>query len=239
MADEQNNPSVTPTEPLGNAPEARNPDGSIKDTQTTQPGTTTPTEPAKTDAAAKTDGKTDPAAKTDKPVGPPEKYEAFTVPEGYELNKDLLTKAEPIFRELGLTQDAAQKLVSLYSEAAVAAAQEPLRQYEATREAWRGEVVKDPTLGNGTDDLKPEVKAVLARTVDSLPPKDAEAFREVLTITGAGDNPAFIRAFYQLAQRMTEGGLVKGTGPSALGQNNPARPPSAAQALFPNLPSAS
>ncbi len=56
--------------------------------------------------------------------------------------------------------------------------------------------------------------------------------------TGAGDNPAVWDAIYELAQRVSEGTHVKSGGPSKFGQSaNPSRPLSAAQAMYPHLPS--
>ena len=72
------------------------------------------------------DGKSEDADKGDKDKNEaaPEKYEDFKLPEGMEVNTDLLDKATPVFKELNLTQDQAQKMVDLQttfvSEMAVA-----------------------------------------------------------------------------------------------------------------------
>lgn len=231
MADEQNQTSQTPpsteavAQPQGNSPEARNPDGSLKGNVSTalpNPSQTPETKPST-------------EAKPDAPTVP-EKYE-FKAPEGFELNADLIAKAEPIFKELGLTQDAAQKLIDFYGDAAKAAEEAPYAAYEDMRKGWRDSVVKDPVLGNGKDGLKPEVAATIGRAIDSLPAADAAAFREAMTMTGAGDNPAFIKAFHALASKLGEGTLVTGAGPSPAGQRPSGTRPSPAQAMYPNLPS--
>ena len=92
-------PTQTQTPPLPNDPAARTADGTLKDAQTL----TTP-EP-----------KVEPKA-DDKPIAPtvPEKYD-FKAPEGQSLDAALVERATPIFKELGLTQDAAQKLVDFYN----------------------------------------------------------------------------------------------------------------------------
>ena len=166
----------------------------------------------------------------------PDAYADFTAPEGYELDKATLDKAIPIFKELGLSQEQAQKLVSFYGDAALKAEEAPYAAYETMRSGWRKEIISSE-LGNGTDGLKPEVQAVIGRAIDSLDPKIASSFREAMTMTGAGDHPAFIRAFHALASRIGEGTLVTGRGPSTAAQADSRRPQSAAQALFPNLPS--
>lgn len=230
MADEQkteSSPAPTP-EPLGNTEAARNPDGSIKDQQA-------PT-PEKSSEQKTEEPKVEPKADAKAPAGAPEKYD-LKAPEGYELEEKFAADASAKFKELGLSQEAAQALVDMYSAKAIEAAEAPYKQFESMRNGWRADVIKDAELGNGKDGLKPEVSATIAKAIDSLPSDLSKSFREVLTLTGAGDNPTFVKAFYNLAQRLGEGSLVKGAGPSPGGQAKGGTAPSPAQALFPNLPS--
>jgi hypothetical protein len=105
--------------------------------------------------------------------------------------------------------------------------------WQETQEQWVKEVKADPELGPRLN----EVKTTISRAIDGLNnPKLARDFREAMDFTGAGNNPAFIRAFYKLAQMVTEGGHVAGGGPSAAGQKRAGEMPSAAQAMYPNLP---
>lgn len=73
----------------------------------------------------------DTSGDTDQTETAPESYEDFTLPEGVELNADLMDKFKPIAKELNLTQDQAQSLVSLQSEAEAADA---VAQEEAMEE---------------------------------------------------------------------------------------------------------
>lgn len=231
MADEPNPTSSTPTEQLGNSPETRNPDGTIKDpaaatTESTLTSTTS-TDSTKT---------TEPPKATEPPKGAPEAYAEFKAPEGYEVDKKAIDGAVPIFKELGLSQDQAQKLVDFYSTISKDAAEAPMAAYREMRQGWRAEVAKSD-LGNGIDNLKPEVAAAVSSAIDAMP--NPAEFRAVLDLSGLGDNPAFIRGFYSLAKERGEGTGVRGSGPSPLGQQARNAPRSAAQALYPNLPSAS
>lgn len=223
-----------PTETLGNSPEARNPDGSLKETAPS------PETKPETKAEAKPDDKAKPEdGKKPSTEGAPETYADFKAPDGYSLDEAVVAKASPIFKELNLTQDQAQKLVDFYADLSRESAEEPFKQYETVRNGWRDEVIKDPALGNGKDGLKPEVQARIVKAIDGLGPELATPFREAMTLTGAGDNPAFIRAFAALTERLGEGTIVTGKGPSPAGQSaNGAARPTAAQALYPNLPSA-
>jgi hypothetical protein len=164
----------------------------------------------------------------------PEKYEAFKVPEGYELDAKVDEEARGLFKGLGLSQDQAQSLVDLYAKHSAESADAPYKAWRDQQEAWRTEIKADPEIGGKLD----EVRTTVAKAIDGLgDPKLASDFREAMTYTGAGNNPAFIRAFYKLAQKVTEGGPVTGNNPSKFGQGEQGGRRSIASALYPNLPS--
>lgn len=237
----------------GNSEAARTETGEIKNQQTTQVSSETKTQDSTqtltastTDSAkqteAKADGtKTEPkAGDKDAKAGPPEKYD-FKAPEGYEIDQKAVDEAVPIFKELGLTQDQAQKLFDIYSKNAIATADAALKQYEATRQGWREEVVKAPDLGDGREGLKPEVRKAIDTAISAI--GDAKAiseFKSAMDLTGVGDNPHFVRAIAAWGKLLSEGTPVRGTAPSPAGQVKPGESPrSAASALYPNLPTSS
>ena len=225
----------------------RTPEGTIQDQGTSIPPSppsteakpTTTTTPAETKAP---ETKSDKSAqsllneKSPEGAGAPEKYEDFKVPEGFTLDEDVAKNATTLFKELNLNQSNAQKLVDFYVKETKEAFDAPFNAYVDTRQAWRDEINADPNIGgtrlNG-------VKASIGRLIDSFgDSKLVEAFRDAMDYTGAGDNPAVVRALYALSQKLTEGGPVRGTGPSSEGQRPPGLDrPSAAQAMYPNLPS--
>lgn len=170
--------------------------------------------------------------------GAPEKYEPFTLPEGLELDETVATEFTTIAKELNLPQDAAQRLVDFHIKTIQAAQDAPMQVWKDQQAEWTKAIVSDPKLGDGKD-LKPEVSSRVAKLIDSLGPL-AEPFRKAMDFTGTGNHPDFVRAFDALAQRMTEGNYVKGNGPAKTGQQKPgtAERPSAAAALYPNLPNA-
>lgn len=210
-------PTETQTEaPQPNTPEARTEDGTIKDQS--QP---TPTTETKAD---------------DKPADKaPETYTDFTMPEGRSLNKETLGEATTLFRELGLSQESAQKLIDFATKNQISTEDAGKAAYTAMREGWRTEVLKDTTLSTGTD-LKPEVKQSIGRAIDNLGPELGPQFRQILDTSGIGDNPIMVKAMYELSKFVTEGRPVVGGGPAKTGQQAPdAKPPSIASAMFPKL----
>jgi hypothetical protein len=219
-------PVVTPPAPQPNTPEARTPTGELRDQTQPLASTTTTTPPPTTTT------ETPPAT----PPVVPEAYKPFTVPEGFSLNKDAVDAAVPVFKELGLTQDQAQKLVDLQSKREAELAKSGQGDYAAMRKDWRDKVLANPELSAGGK-IKPEVTQTIGRAIDGINnPKLAAEFRQVMDTTGVGDNPAFVEAFFAMAKQLTEGRPVQGVGPSPGGQTAPdAKPKSIANAMYPNL----
>lgn len=205
-------------------------------------------------AAALGDGATPPAdPKPTDPTPPkaqdksaaPEAYTPWTTPEGYELDPKLVEQATPIFKELGLTQEQTQKLVDIWNEHSVAAAKEGQKIFDEwmdIRKGWREGMLSDEVLGklvgpdgkHGPD--SPLVQTMNRALAGLQNPKLVADFKDAMDLTGAGDNPAFVRVFHALASKVTEGTSYAAGGPVAQPKG---QPKSAAAALYPNLPSAS
>jgi len=215
---------------------SRTPTGEIAtQTQTTTPAATTPQ--TTTTSEEKGSLVNEPAGSlanqpTEKPTGPAE-YTEFNVPEGYTLDPGINTEAKNIFKTMGLSQEHAQQLVDFYVAKSTEAQNAPFQVWNEMQEKWVKEIKADPTIGPRLN----EVKTTISRAIDGLnDPKLAQDFRAAMDFTGAGNNPAFIKAFYKLAQMVTEGRHVSGNGPSPAGQGDRSRPASAARAMYPNLP---
>jgi hypothetical protein len=134
---------------------------------------------------------------------------------------------------MNLSQDQAQKLVDFYVKKTTESHQAPFKAYADMRKEWREKAAAHPEVGGDLQRVKETVHRALAQLGDAQLASD---FSEVMDMTGAGDHPAFIRAFYKFAQQVTEGRPVSGNQPSRFGQGNQGKPQSAAHALYPNLP---
>jgi hypothetical protein len=222
---------------LANEPAARTETGEIKDqTPTTPPTEPTKPEPTTSSPTEKPSLVNEKAPGEPKPAeGAPEKYEAFKVPEGFEMPEERFKEAADLFKKHNLSQPAAQEMVDYYHKLNQEAAEAPFKLWQDTQEKWQNAVRLDPEVGPKLN----EVKSTISKAIDNLgDQKLANDFRDAMDYTGAGNNLAFIKAFYRLAQRVTEGGHVSGTGPTKFGQTAPgtAEKPTAARALYPNLP---
>ncbi len=128
----------------------------------------------------------------------PDKYE-LKLPDGSPLDAAATERIAATARELGLSNDAAQKMVDLSNA-------ELVRQ----EEAWKAEALADPTLGATPEERKATVdrgRAVL-RKFSEASPSDAEAFADFLEGTGLGSNPATVRFFAWLGKAMGEGKVI-------------------------------
>lgn len=166
-----------------------------------------------------------------KPVsGAPDKYSDFKAPDGYELDPKTLETALPLFKELGLSQESAQKLVDFYGKSALSTSEAPYKQWADTQDEW----VKSIKTEHGSN-LEAK-RADIGRAIKLLGPELETKFRDAMEFTGAGNNPAFFNAMSKWASMLGEGSSVRGNGPSD--GSPPGQKPSVAQALYPNLPSA-
>jgi hypothetical protein len=213
---------------LANDAATRTETGEIKDQTPLTPETPTTTEekPSLLNEAA-------PKEAPKEPGKAPEKYD-FKFPEGLEMDEATTKEVDELFRGLDLGNEAGQKLIDFYQKKVTEMSEAPYKLWADTQAKWIDEIKSDASLGGRL----PEVKATVARAIDGLgDPKLAADFRAAMDYTGAGNNPAFIRAFYKLAQQVTEGRHIAGRGPSDQGQKpTPVAPASAGRALYPNLP---
>ena len=223
--------TVTIEAPMPNSPEARTPTGELKDVSQTT--TTTSTETIPETKPEPTPTETKPEIKPE--AGAPEKYEDFKLPDGVKLEGETLKAATDLFKELGLPQANAQRLVDFHIAQLKAAAEAPDKALDDMRADWKTKSEADPDIG-------PKAKAIketVGRALDTLGDAKLVAdFRSLMDLTGAGDHPAFIKVIAKFAERVVEGRHVAGAQPSKFGQTAPGtnERPTAAQALYPNNP---
>src|SRR6267154_196312 len=181
--------TVTTDPPTGNSPEARTGDGTLKD-QTPPPETTTPTPPEKPEGGSFLT-QTPPEKKVEEPQkegddkkpedkskdppaegGAPEKYADFKVPEGFKFDEKALLEATAAFKELGLTQEAAHKLVDTYAKNTQQAIEAPYKQWADLQKEWLGDI--HDRFGSKAETVRTDI----SKAIDSaLPPSLARAFR--------------------------------------------------------------
>jgi hypothetical protein len=174
----------------------------------------------KEDAAASTEAKAEGEQKQEdqQKAEIPEKYE-FKAPEGQELDAELVSTFEPIARDLGLTQENAQKLVDLYSSKILPRLQaEQLENWTKTVAGWAETAKADKEYGG---EKLTENLAVAKAALDKF---GTPELTTILNETKLGDHPELIRFVYRIGKAISED--------SVMGSGGGGSEKSAAQVLF-------
>lgn len=154
---------------------------------------------------AEGENKADEADKSDDEV--PEAYAEFELPEGIELDEVSLGKATPLFKELGLSQEKAQKAVSLYADLMQSNAQAQAEAWADTQKEWIKTSIDDKEIGGSQEALSKNL-TYAAKAIDRF---GGDTLREVLDQTGMGNHPAFVKFFINLGKQIGEDGFTPNT----------------------------
>jgi hypothetical protein len=148
-------------------------------------------------------------------------------PEGFKGDEGTLKELATLLQDDKLApQDRAQKLVDLHTRSLQEAANRPMQYWIEQNKTWQKEISADPDVGSGNPEkpLKAEHVAQVSKLIDQF---GGQPLREALWSTGAGNNPAVVKAFVKMARLLTEGGHVTGS--------PPAKPKNAAEAFYPDM----
>lgn len=131
-------------------------------------------------------------------TGAPETYSEFKVPEGMSIEAGQLEQFSPVAKELGLTQEQAQKLIDLQT----GMTQQQAEKFEETIKTWQDEVKADKEFG-GTkvDESIQAVREMINRAVSK---EDAKALWSMFKDTGYGSYPPLFRLMSKLARSTSE-----------------------------------
>lgn len=153
----------------------------------------------------------------------PETYEAFTLPDGIQLDEEALASATPVFKDVGLNQEQAQKLVSLYADMQNKAAASQVAGFQQVKQAWVSEIKSDAEFGGAklTQTLG-AAKAVIGKYGDKALLNDLKEW-------GWANHPGLIRMLARVNADLSEDTLVNA---DAAAQ---AAPKSAAEILWPSM----
>lgn len=154
----------------------------------------------------------------EKPAVVPEKYEAFTLPDGVELDPNALPLVEGLFKELGLPQDKAQAVLDKLLEIDQARQPTPEQRQQAQQQyvtqlnqEWEKEC--RALEGLGGENFEASRKVALGVITKFATPE----LRELLTHSALGSNPHFFKFIHSIGSRMSEDTMEHGGAP-AVGQ---------------------
>ncbi len=176
-------------------------------TETSTTGDQTTTTSTETDKANDTSS-TQQEGTDKKPVSAaPEKYE-FTAGEGQELDKEAVAAFEPIARELGLSNEQAQKIVDVYGSTIMPQlVKQQADEWQKQVTGW-AETVKADKEGLGST----ESIGYAQKALDQFGSPELKSY---LVETGLGNHPELVRVFSKIGKSMSEDGFVNGSSENA------------------------
>ena len=129
---------------------------------------------------------------------PPDTYADFSLPEGMPLDDALLTEATPLFKELGLTQEQAQKLVDFQAKQVQASSQSQVDAFNQLMQDWREQSQNDKEFGGDKFD---ESIAVARSAIDKF---GTPELKQLLEEHGVGNHPEVIRFMVKVGKLTAE-----------------------------------
>ena len=182
-----------------------------------KPAEAKPAEPPKPDEAK-------PAEKTPEQIGAEaaeaarveaerHDYTKLEIPKELVADDERMGQAIDLLKEWKVPVEAGKKLLDLHTSTLKEFAEnvarhslsEQHRIFGETRKKWTQEVLADPELGGAGHQT---AMAQIAKVRDMMVPESERAkFGEFLAVTGAGDNPTFLRALYRASKFMNEPGM--------------------------------
>ncbi len=185
----------------------------ITATETPQPATTI--EKSVDAPQQATEGTKTEEVKTEavKVEGAPETY-TFKAPEGVTLDDSTMLEFSTVAKELGLPQDAAQKLIDKLAPKIADLSANAQKDAIANLQAeWTTSTKADKEFGGDKLDVN---LSVAKKALDAF---GTPELRTLLNETGLGNHPEIIRAFYRAGKTISEDSFVKGgTQPAKAGR---------------------
>lgn len=133
---------------------------------------------------------------------------ALKLPEGFTLHdKGKEQLAELLKSNPGVNKEFVENLLVHHAAELKAMSDRQLDAWNTLRTTWVNEVKADPDIGGRN--LEPTLQSI-GKVISHYGGEQADAIREALSTTGAGDNPHIIRLFSRVAKVLNEGGYVGG-----------------------------
>lgn len=156
----------------------------------------------------------------EKKTGAPEKYEAFKLPDGVKLDEAALAEAAPLFKDLDLTQEQAQKLIDFQAKNVATAAKTAVDNWNSHMDTTLAAAKADKDVGGHNWDQSIGHAAAFIKAFGT------PALQAYLNTAEAGSHVEIIRAFAKAGKAVSQDGFVPGAA-------SPSAPVSLADRIFP------
>lgn len=169
------------------------------DTQTTEkaPGADTPKE-GDGKSAAKTDG-----------TGAPAEYTEFTLPENVTMDSPVMDEFKAVAKETGLSQEAAQKMVTLAAKMQTNVVDKLRSHVDATAKEWETAAKADAEIGGAQFN---ENLGLAKKALDTF---GTPELKTLLKESRMGSNPEVVRFMVRAGKAISQDGFVPGRAAAA------------------------
>lgn len=129
--------------------------------------------------------------------GVPEKYD-FEVPEGLELDAELAEKFTDVAKDLGLSNEQANKVVGLYAEQIQGMQEAQQASWGKTVADWSDELKADPEFGGAKFNENAEIAKMAVNKFGG------DDLKKALNETGLGNHPAIVKFMHKVGVSISE-----------------------------------
>ena len=129
---------------------------------------------------------------------PPDTYADFVMPEGIDVDAAAIAEALPVFKELGLTQDAAQKLVDFQAARVQAEGQKQVDAFTQLKQDWHDQSVNDSEFGG---DAFAENVALAQSALNNF---GTPELKQLMEDYGVGNHPEMLRFMVKVGKLTAE-----------------------------------
>lgn len=143
----------------------------------------------------------------------PDTYADFVMPEGVEVDSALLEEATPIFKELGLNQEQAQKLIDFQAKQVQASSQSNVDAFNQLMEDWSTQSKNDKEFGG--DAFDENIKVAQSAISKFGTPE----LKQLLEEHGVGNHPEVIRFMVKVGKLTAEDIPGSSTAPTSKAQD--------------------
>ena len=168
------------------------------------------TPPAPADAPAPDATKTpeqiqqdaDAAAKLKAETSAPEAYEDFALPEGMEMDADVLGEFKNLAKELNIPQAKAQQLIDFQTQLATKQAEQQQAAVAKQSQDWAASIKNDPEIVGENYDKS------VASAIKVIQSFGDPALTELLNTTGLGNHPSLFKFCHRISAAISEDKFV-------------------------------
>jgi len=144
----------------------------------------------------------DAAAKLKAETSAPEAYEDFTLPEGMEMDADVLGEFKNLAKELNIPQAKAQQLIDFQTQLANKQAEQYQAAAAKQAQDWAASIKSDPELGGENYDKS------VASAIKVIQSFGDPALTELLNTSGLGNHPALFKFCHRISAAISEDKFV-------------------------------